>query len=42
MDAYPTLDVAVGPAELALASAFLVLGATPLAGRSGRLGVARA
>jgi len=42
MDAYPTLDVAVGPAELALASAFVVLGAAPLAGRAARLGVARA
>jgi energy-coupling factor transport system permease protein len=42
MDAYPTLDVAFGPAELALASAFVVLGAAPLAGRAARLGVARA
>jgi energy-coupling factor transport system permease protein len=42
MEAYPTLDVAAGPAELALASALVVLGGAPLVGRSARLGVARA
>jgi energy-coupling factor transport system permease protein len=42
VEAYPTLEVAFGPAELALAGAFLVAGAAPLAGRSARLGVARA
>jgi energy-coupling factor transport system permease protein len=42
MEAYPTLDVAAGPAELALASALVVLGGAPLVGRAARLGVARA
>ena len=42
MEAYPTLDVAIGPAELALASALVLLGAAPLLGRGARLGVARA
>jgi energy-coupling factor transport system permease protein len=41
-EAYPTLDVAFGPAELAVASALVVLGGAPLLGRSARLGVARA
>jgi energy-coupling factor transport system permease protein len=42
VEAYPTLDLALGPGELALASALVVLGAAPLLGRSARLGVARA
>jgi energy-coupling factor transport system permease protein len=42
MEAYPTLDVAAGPAELALASALVVLGGAPLLGRTAHLGVARA
>jgi energy-coupling factor transport system permease protein len=42
VEAYPTLDVTVGPAELALASALVVLGGAPLMGRAARLGVARA
>jgi energy-coupling factor transport system permease protein len=42
VEAYPTLDVAFGPAELALAGALVLAGAAPLAGRSARLGVARA
>jgi energy-coupling factor transport system permease protein len=42
MEAYPTLDLATGPAELALASALVLLGGAPLVGRSARLGVARA
>jgi energy-coupling factor transport system permease protein len=42
MEAYPTLDVAAGPAELALASALVLLGGAPLVGRTARLGVARA
>ena len=42
VEAYPTLDVKVGPAELALASALVVLGGAPLMGRPARLGVARA
>ncbi len=41
-EAYPTLDVAFGPAELAMASALVVLGGAPLLGRTARLGVARA
>jgi hypothetical protein len=42
VDAYPTLDVAAGPAELAVASALVLLGGAPLLGRAARLGVARA
>jgi energy-coupling factor transport system permease protein len=42
MEAYPTLDVAIGPAELALASGLVLLGGAPLLGRGARLGVARA
>jgi len=42
VEAYPTLDLAFGPAELALAGALVLAGAAPLAGRSARLGVARA
>jgi energy-coupling factor transport system permease protein len=42
VEAYPTLDVTVGPAELALTSALVVLGGAPLLGRAARLGVARA
>jgi energy-coupling factor transport system permease protein len=42
VEAYPTLDVAAGPAELALASALVLLGGAPLLGRAARLGVARA
>jgi energy-coupling factor transport system permease protein len=41
VEAYPTLDVALGPAELALAAAFVVLGAAPLTGRGARMGVRR-
>ena len=42
VEAYPRLDVALGPGELALASALVLAGAAPLVGRSARLGVARA
>jgi energy-coupling factor transport system permease protein len=42
VEAYPTLDVELGPAELALAGALVIAGAAPLAGRSARLGVVRA
>jgi energy-coupling factor transport system permease protein len=42
VEAYPTLDVAAGPAELAVASALVLLGGAPLLGRAARLGVARA
>jgi len=42
VEPYPTLELALGPGELAVATAFVVLGAAPLAGRSARLGVARA
>lgn len=41
-EAYPALDVATGPAELAFASALVLLGGAPLLGRAARLGVARA
>lgn len=40
--AYPTTHVTVGPAELALAVAFVALAGAPFLGASGRLGVARA
>jgi energy-coupling factor transport system permease protein len=42
VEAYPTLRLALGPSEVALAGALVVLGAAPLAGRAARLGVARA
>jgi energy-coupling factor transport system permease protein len=42
VQAYPTLDVAAGPAELAFAGALVLLGGAPLLGRGARLGVARA
>jgi energy-coupling factor transport system permease protein len=42
VEAYPTLDLALGPAELGMASAFVVLGAAPLVGRGARMGVRRA
>jgi hypothetical protein len=41
-ESYPTIELALGPAELALAAAFVLLGVAPLAGRTARLGVARA
>jgi energy-coupling factor transport system permease protein len=40
-ESYPTIELALGPAELALAGAFVLLGAAPLAGRAARMGVAR-
>ena len=42
VEAYPTLDVAAGPTELAMASALVLLGGAPLLGRAALLGVARA
>jgi energy-coupling factor transport system permease protein len=42
VESYPTIGLALGPAEIALAAAFLLLGAAPLAGRAARLGVVRA
>jgi energy-coupling factor transport system permease protein len=42
VEAYPTLDLAFGPGELALASGLVLLGGAPLLGRTARLGVARA
>jgi energy-coupling factor transport system permease protein len=42
VEAYPTLDLAAGPGELALACGLVLLGGVPLLGRSARLGVARA
>jgi energy-coupling factor transport system permease protein len=41
VEAYPTLDVALGPAEIAIAAAFVALGAAPFAGRAARMGVTR-
>jgi energy-coupling factor transport system permease protein len=41
VEAYPTLDLALGPGEIAVAAALLVLGIAPLAGRSARMGVRR-
>jgi energy-coupling factor transport system permease protein len=41
VEAYPTLELSVGAPELALAGAFLALGAVPLRGRRARLGVRR-
>ncbi len=40
--AYPTVHMAAGPAEAALALGFVLLAAAPFAGASARLGVARA
>ena len=40
-EAYPTLDLAFGPAEMGLAAAFVLLGLAPFAGRAARLGVGR-
>jgi energy-coupling factor transport system permease protein len=42
VEAYPTFELALGPAELALAGALIVLAAAPFAGRSARLGVGHA
>jgi energy-coupling factor transport system permease protein len=42
IEAYPTLDTALGPAEIGIAVAFAALGAAPFAGRSSRMGVPRA
>jgi energy-coupling factor transport system permease protein len=41
IEAYPTIDMALGPAEIGIAVAFVVLGAAPFAGRSARMGVPR-
>ena len=41
IEAYPTLDMALGPAEIGIAVAFVMLGAAPFAGRSARMGVPR-
>ena len=41
VEAYPRLELALGPAEVALALALLALAAAPFAGRAARLGVAR-
>jgi energy-coupling factor transport system permease protein len=39
---YPALEVSLGPAELAIGSCVLLAAALPFAGRSTRLGLARA
>ena len=41
VEAYPTLDIALGPAEIGIAVAFVALGAAPFAGRAARMGVRR-
>jgi energy-coupling factor transport system permease protein len=41
VEAYPTISMALGPAELGLAAAFALLGLVPLAGRGSRKGVRR-
>jgi energy-coupling factor transport system permease protein len=41
IEAYPTIDMALGLAEIGIAVAFVALGAVPFAGRSARLGVPR-
>jgi energy-coupling factor transport system permease protein len=41
IEAYPTIDMALGPAEIGIAVAFVMLGAAPFAGRSARMGVQR-
>lgn len=42
VEAYPTVEIAAGAPEAALAAAFFVLGAAPFLGAAARLGVARA
>jgi energy-coupling factor transport system permease protein len=41
VDAYPTISMAFGRAELGLAAAFALLGLVPFAGRGSRMGVRR-
>jgi energy-coupling factor transport system permease protein len=41
IEAYPTIDMALGPAEIGIAAAFVLLGAAPFAGRFARMGVRR-
>jgi energy-coupling factor transport system permease protein len=41
VEAYPTLDMALGPAEFGIAAALVLLGAAPFAGRGARMGVPR-
>jgi energy-coupling factor transport system permease protein len=42
VDPYPSIELALGPAEVALAGALALCGAVPFAGAAARLGVARA
>ena len=42
VEAYPTVEVALGAREAALAAAFMLMGAAPFAGARARLGVAHA
>jgi energy-coupling factor transport system permease protein len=42
VEPYPTLEIALGPGELLVAGALLLLGLVPFAGRAARLGVGRA
>jgi energy-coupling factor transport system permease protein len=41
VEPYPTLQIALGPGELLVTAALVLLGAAPFAGRAARLGVAR-
>ena len=41
IEAYPTIDMALGPGEIGIAVAFVLLGAAPFTGRSARMGVPR-
>jgi energy-coupling factor transport system permease protein len=41
VEAYPTLDLALGPPEVAIAATFLAVGGAPFAGRAARVGVTR-
>jgi energy-coupling factor transport system permease protein len=42
VEPYPTLELALGPGEIAVAATLLLLGAAPFTGHAARLGVARA
>jgi energy-coupling factor transport system permease protein len=41
IEAYPTLDIALGPAEIGIAAVLVALGAAPFVGRGARMGVPR-
>jgi energy-coupling factor transport system permease protein len=41
VEAYPSVEMALGPAEIGIAAAFVLLGAAPFAGPGARMGVPR-